>query len=174
MTHGTNSTIIQESAGNGQGNPYAKEILKIATLKAVIQMPSDLFGNKASVQTMILHFQANRPHEEDDIVTFIDFSEDGYLRQNRKKSGQEVNLRNVDHAIERADEVAAIVRGKKAKTNYYTEANGKVIRDTITLNGDDWTFRQHQKISTMPSLEDFMRVIDEHINWKISKLENNR
>ena len=60
------------------------------------------------------------------MVLFLDFSEDGYTRQNRKKSTQNVNLRNTDHALERYDEVAAICLGKKPKTNYYTYACQRV------------------------------------------------
>jgi len=117
-------------------------------------MPSGLFGNKASVNVYIFLFKVNRPHEEDDIVTFIDFSEDGYSRQNRKKSTQEVNLKNTDHAEERYAEVLALTTGKMPKTHYYTEENGKVIKDVISLNGDDWLFSQHQVIDLIPSKEE--------------------
>jgi hypothetical protein len=89
---------------------------------------------------------------------------------NRKKSNQEVNLRNTDNAIERYDEVLAIVLGKKTKTDYYTEANGKVIKDSITLNGDDWVFSQHQKIDITPTEEDFKRTVANYLSWKVSTL----
>lgn len=170
MTDGYACILIQDSAGNGQGLPYTKRILKKNTLEASIKMPAGLFGNKASVNVYIFVFKVNRPHEEDDIVTFIDFSNDGYSRQNRKKSTQEVNLRNTDHAIERYDEVLAIVLGKKPQTSYYTEANGTVIKDTITLNGDDWLFTHHQKIDTTPTEEDFKRTVANYLSWKVSNL----
>lgn len=111
-----------------------------------------------------------RPHEEDDIVTFIDFSIDGYSRQNRKKSTQEVNLRNTDHALERYEEVCAICLGKKPKTEYYTETNGNVIKDTITLEGDDWTFSQHKIVDTRPTEEDFKRTVADYLAWKVSSI----
>ena len=170
MTSGYACILIQDSAGNGQGLPYTKRILKNNTLEASIKMPSGLFGNKASVNVYIFVFKVNRPHEKDDYVTFIDFSEDGYSRQNRKKSTQEVNLRNTDHADERYEEVLAIVLGKKPKTEYYTESNGKVIKDTITLNGDDWLFTQHQKIDAIPTEEDFKKTIADYLSWKVSHL----
>lgn len=170
MTSGYACILIQDSAGNGQGLPYTKRILKNNTLEASIKMPSGLFGNKASVSVYIFVFKVNRPHEKDDYVTFIDFSEDGYSRQNRKKSTQEVNLRNTDHADERYEEVLAIVLGKKPKTEYYTESNGKVIKDTITLNGDDWLFTQHQKINTIPTEEDFKKTVADYLSWKVSQL----
>lgn len=170
METGYGAVLIQENAGSGQGDVYAKRILKKNTLIASIHMPGDLFNGKSSVQTAIYLFQINRPHETDDVVTFIDFSEDGYTRQNRKKSTQKVNLRNTDHALERYDEVAAICLGKKPKTNYYTEANGKVIKDTISLNGNDWTFNLHKKINTTPTEEDFKKTVADYLAWKVSTI----
>lgn len=170
MTTGYACILIQDSAGNGQGLPYTKRILEHNTLEASIKMPAGLFGNKASVSVYIFLFKVNRPHEEDDVVTFIDFSEDGYSRQNRKKSTQDVNLRNTDHAEERYDEVLAHVLGKKPKTQYYTEGNGKIIKDCITLNGDDWLFTQHQVIDTTPTEEDFKKTVANYLSWKVSQL----
>ena len=170
MTDGYACILIQDSAGNGQGLPYTKRILQNNTLEASIKMPAGLFGSKASVSVYIFVFKVNRPHEADDIVTFIDFSEDGYSRQNRKKSTQEVNLRDTDHAQARYDEVLSIVLGKKPKTSYYTEANGKIIKDCITLNGDDWLFTQHQKIDTTPTEEDFKKTVADYLSWKVSQL----
>ena len=170
MTTGYACILIQDSAGNGQGLPYTKRILEHNTLEASIKMPSGLFGSKASVNVCIFVFKVNRPHEEDDVVTFIDFSEDGYSRQNRKKSTQDVNLRNTDHAEERYDEVLAHVLGKKPKTQYYTESNGKVIKDCITLKGDDWLFTQHQVIDTTPTDADFRKTVANYLSWKVSQL----
>lgn len=170
MTTGYAAILIQDSAGSGQGLPYTKNILKNNTLQASIKMPSSLFGNKASVSVYIFVFKVNRPHELNDLVTFIDFSEDGYTRQNRKKSSQEVNLKNTDHAVERYAEIEAIVLGKKPKTSYYTEANGLVVRDSISLEGNDWLFTQHQKIDTTPTEEDFKRTVANYLSWKVSQL----
>lgn len=170
METGYGAVLIQENAGSGQGDVYAKQILEKNTLLASIHMPADLFNGKSSVQTAIYLFKVNRAHETDDMVTFIDFSEDGYARQNRKKSTQKVNLRNVDHALERYDEIVAICLGKKPKTEYYTEANGLVIKDTITLNGDDWTFNQHRKIDTTPTEEDFKKTVADYLAWRVSAI----
>ena len=169
MTKGYACVLIQENAGSGNGLPYTERILKNNTLTASIHM-GDIFCGKSSVQTAIYVFKVARPHESDDVVKFIDFSNDGYSRQNRKKSSQEVNLRNVDHAIERYAEVEAIVLGKKPRTDYYTEANGLVIRDTITLKGNDWTYNQHKKIDTTPTEDDFKRTVANYLSWKVSAL----
>lgn len=170
MTTGYAAILIQDSAGNGQGLPYTKNILENNTLIASIKMPSGLFGSKASVSVYIFVFKVAEKHDKDNIVKFIDFSVDGYSRQNRKKSTQEVNLRNTDHAEERYDELVSIVLGKKPKTSYYTKENGCIIEDTITLNGDDWLFTQHQKIDTTPTESDFKDTVDNFLSWKVSNL----
>ena len=170
MNGGYGAVLIQENAGSGGGGAYAKNILKKNTLIASIHMPANLFIGKASVQTAIYLFKVNRPHKEDDVVTFIDFSEDGYIRQNRKKSTQKSNLRNADHALERYDEICDICLGKKSETDYYTESNDKVIKDTISLNGDDWTFNQHKKIDLMPTEEDFKKVVTDYLLFRVSQL----
>ena len=170
MESGYGAVLIQENAGSGQGDAYAERLLQRNTLLASIHMPADLFNGKSSVQTAIYLFKVNRPHEIDDIVTFIDMSVDGYSRQNRKKSTQKVNLRNIDHALERYDEVAAICLGKKPKTDYYTETNGLVIKDTISLNGDDWSFNQHKKVDTTPTESDFKKTVSDYLAWKVSSI----
>ena len=168
MHNGYCAVLVQENAGSGQGDIYSEKLLKNKTLLTSIHMPSNLFNGKSCVQTAIYLFQVNRPHEKNDIVTFIDFSEDGYSRQNRKKSTQTVNLRNTDNALERYEEIAMICLGKQPNTNYYTSSNGKVIKDTISLNGNDWTFNQHKKINTIPTEDDFKKVIADYLSWKVS------
>lgn len=174
MQMGYGAVLIQENAGSGQGDVYAKRILEKNTLIASVHMPNDLFSGKSSVQTAIYLFQVNRPHEVDDVVTFVDFSDDGYTRQNRKKSTQKVNLRDTDHALERYDEVVAICLGKKPKTSYYTESNGLVIRDTISLNGNDWTFNQHKKFDITPTKEDFKKTVGDYLAWKAGAILRER
>lgn len=118
MTHGGRAAVlIQENAGSGNGLPFTANILKNNTLRASIKM-ADIFCGKASVQTAIYVFEINRPHNaENDLVRFVDFSNDGYTRMNRKKSGQSVNLRDTDHAKERYDEVCRLVLyGKKTNS----------------------------------------------------------
>lgn len=170
METGYAAILIQENAGSGNGQPYAKNILKNNTLLASIHMPGDLFSGKASVQTAIYVFQVNRPHEKDDLVKFVDFSNDGYTRQNRKKSSQEVNLRDTDHAKDRYAEVLARILGKKAKTDYYTEAKGTYKEDSISLNGSDWTFGQHRDVSLRASKESFQDVVSEYLAFKVSQV----
>ena len=171
MIRGYACVLIQENAGSGQGLPYTKQILENNTLIASIKM-ADLFKGKASVQTAIYLFEVNKPHDKDYLVTFIDFSNDGYKRQSRKKSNQDVNLQDVDHAKERYQEIVDIVLGRKPKTSFYTEKNGLVIKDTISLEGNDWTFKQHKKYDLLPSIDDFKKTVSEFLDYKVSLLED--
>lgn len=168
MTKGRGVILIQENAGSGNGLPYTRDILKDNALVASIHM-ADIFCGKASVQTAVYVFDVGKPHDKDDLVTFIDMGEDGYSRQNRKKSSQEVNLRDTDHAAERYAEVVAIVNGKKPATSYYTKENGKVFRDVIGLSGDDWTVAQHKVIDTTPTEADFKRTVADYLAWRVGK-----
>lgn len=134
MNHGGMAAVlIQENAGSGNGTPYTENILKNNTLVASIRM-SDIFCGKASVQTAIYVFRVGEPHSTDSIVKFIDFSNDGYTRQNRKKSSQSVNLRDTNHAKERYAEVVKLVRHGKGLNNgnlqYFVE--GELILKTIS------------------------------------------
>lgn len=172
MTRGYGCVLIQENAGSGNGLPYTKEILKNNTLVASIHM-ADIFKGRSSVQTAIYLFKVNKPHDQDSLVTFIDFSNDGYFRQNRRKSSEEVNLQDTDHAKERYQEITAIILGKKKETDYYNEQNGLVIKDTISLEGNDWTYAQHKKIDITPKLEDFKATVKDYLAWKVSQIIQN-
>lgn len=170
MKSGRAVILIQENAGSGNGLPYTKEILENNTLLTSIHM-SDIFYGKAGVQTAIYVFEIGKRHDEKQLVKFINFENDGYTRQNRKKSSQDVNLKNTDHAIERYEEVANLVLYGKKYLNYLKEED--YTEDTITLNGDDWTFAQHKKIDTIPTEEDFQKVVRDYLSWKVSSILKN-
>ena len=88
MDKGYASIIIQNSAGSGKAVEYNKNILKHSTLLASIKMPIDLFIGKSSVLTNIYVFRVGEAHQKDDVVKFIDFSNDGYTRSDRKNKKQ--------------------------------------------------------------------------------------
>jgi len=96
MNKGYAAIIIQNSAGSGKAKEYNQKILAKHTLIASIKMPIDLFIGKSSVQTNIYVFKVGEAHHADEIVKFIDFSNDGYTRTNRKKSSD--NLKDTDNA----------------------------------------------------------------------------
>ena len=165
MKSGRAVILVQETAGSGKGLPYTKDLLKNNTLVASIHM-ADIFWGKAGVQTAIYVFDVGTAHDEKQIVKFLDFSNDGYSRQNRKRARQEVNLRNTDHAQERYEEVLNLVLYGKQYLNFYSE--NEYIEDVITLNGDDWTFALHKKANIIPNENDFREIIGDYLCWEIT------
>lgn len=177
MHHGGRAAVlIQENAGSGQGLPYTANLLKQNTLLASIKMPVDLFIGKSAVQTAIYVLEVGRPHNPQDVVKFIDFSEDGYSRQNRRKSSQSVNLRDTGNAKERYAEVVKLInfgKGINGENLHYLE--GKYIEDYIGLDGNDWTYSQHRKIDTIPTYDDFSKVVKDYLAWRMANIiKNNR
>lgn len=169
MHKGYAAIIIQNSAGSGKAIEYNKRILKHSTLLASIKMPIDLFIGKSSVQTSVYVFRVGEAHQKDDIVKFIDFSNDGYARSNRKKSSN--NLKDTDHAKERYQEIIDLVRFGKGKLCLFTER--EYYEGTIDPeNGADWN--QTAPIDTKPALEDFKKTVSDYLAWEVSNLLKNQ
>ena len=131
MKGGYAAVLIQENAGSGNGKPFTRRILDKNTLVASIKM-GDIFCGKSGVQTGIYVFEVGHSHPEKKRVMFIDFTNDGYARQSRKKSSQEVNLKDTGDAAARYKEIVDIVLDCEPETEYYTKGNGLYITDTIT------------------------------------------
>lgn len=165
MEKGYAAIIIQNSAGSGKAIEYNKEILKKNKLLASIKMPNDLFVGKSSVQTYVYVFKVGESHEQEDVVKFIDFSKDGYTRTNRKKASN--NLKDIDHAIERYQELVDLVKFGKKKLCYYTEE--QYYEGTIDPeNGADWN--QSAPIDAEPTEDDFKNTVKEYLAWKVSQV----
>lgn len=169
MDKGYAAIIIQNSAGSGNAVEYNKSILTHSTLLASVRMPIDLFVGKSSVQTHIYVFRIGEAHQKDDIVKFIDFSNDGYTRSARKKSTN--NLRDTDNAKERYQELVNLVRFGKSKMSIFTEQDyyeGVIDPE----NGADWN--QTSPIDTKPTVEDFKKTVSDYLAWEVSALLKNQ
>lgn len=168
MDKGYAAIIIQNSAGSGKATGYNKDILKHSTLLASIKMPIDLFVGKSSVQTNVYVFRVGEAHQKDDTVKFIDFSNDGYTRTNRKKASN--NLKDTDHAKERYEELVNLVRFGKSKLKYFTEQ--EYYEGTIDPeNGADWN--QAAPVDTKPTLDDFKKTVSEYLAWEVTNILKN-
>ena len=168
MKKGYAAIIIQGSAGSGKAVEYNKKILERNTLLASIKMPIDLFVGKSSVQTYVYVFKIGEAHEKDETVKFIDFSNDGYTRTNRKKAS--VNLRDTDNAKGRYAELVDLVRFGKKKLNIFTEK--EYYEGTIDpTKGDDWN--QSAPVDTKPTLEDFKKTVADYLAWEVSNIIKN-
>ena len=165
MNMGYAAIIIQNSAGSGKAKDYCKRILEKHTLLASIKMPIDLFIGKSSVQTNIYVFKVNEKHHKDEMVKFIDFSNDGYTRTNRKKASN--NLKDTDQAKERYEELVNLVRFGKSKLNIFTEK--EYYEGTIDpKNGADWN--QTAPIETKPTLQDFKKTVSDYLAWEVTNI----
>lgn len=165
MHKGYGAVIIQNSAGSGKAIDFNKRILAKHTLLASIRMPIDIFIGKSSVQTNIYVFKVNEKHHKDEMVKFIDFSNDGYSRANRKKGSN--NLKDTDNAKERYEELIKLVRFGKSKLNIFTSK--EYYEGTIDpQNGADWN--QTSPIDTKPTLQDFKKTISDYLAWEVSTI----
>lgn len=168
MKKGYASVIIQNSAGSGKAIKFNKKILEKNTLLASIKMPIDLFLGKSSVQTNIYVFRVGENHTKDDIVKFIDFSNDGYTRSDRKKAS--TNLRDTDRAKERYQEIIDLVRFGKNKLNIFSEK--EYYEGFIDpKNGADWN--QSAPIDTRPTIDDFKKTVSDYLAFEVSNLLKN-
>ncbi len=167
MTTGRAAVIIMENAGSGKGLPYTKRILEHNTLLASIKM-SDIFKGKANVQTAIYLFEIGKPHDAEQLVKFVDMTEDGYFRGNRRKASSGINLRDTNNAAERYQEVIDYILGRKLKTNFFKDCRNE---DTITLDGDDWVYDKHKKFTLTPKESDYSDTVSSYIDWRVSVLE---
>lgn len=162
MKRGYAAIIIHDKAGSGKAREYNKKILKNNTLLASIKMPEDLFVGKSNVQTYIYVFMVNEPHNINNIVKFIDFSNDGYTRTNRRKASN--NLRDTDHAKERYEELVNVVRFGKEKLRYISTSDyfeGHIDPN----NGADWN--QSAPMDYTPTLADFQTTVADYLMWEV-------
>lgn len=169
MNKGYAAIIIQNSAGSGKAKEYNKRILEKHTLIASIKMPIDIFIGKSSVQTNVYVFKVNEKHHKDEMVKFIDFSNDGYTRTNRKKASN--NLKDTNKAKERYEEVVHLVRFGKSKLNIFT-CKEYYERTIDPQNGADWNF--NPIIDTKPTLADFKRTVSDYLAWEVSTILKQR
>ncbi len=168
MDKGYAAIIIQGSAGSGKAINYNRSILKHSTLLASIKMPADLFVGKSSVQTYIYCFKVGEAHTKDDTVKFIDFTNDGYTRTNRKKAKK--NLVDTDHAKEKYAELVDLVRYGEKKLHYLTKK--EYYEGTIDPNsGSDWN--QTAPIDTKPSIDDFKKTVGDYLAYEVSNILKN-
>jgi len=165
MSRGYASIIIQNSAGSGKAIAYNKKILEKHTLIASIKMPIDIFIGKSSVQTNIYVFKVGERHHPDEMVKFIDFSNDGYTRSNRKKATN--NLKDTNQAKERYKELVNLVRFGRSKLNIFTDK--EYYENTINpTNGADWN--QSAPIDTKPTLDDFKKTVSDYLAWEVTNI----
>ncbi|WQU99542.1 N-6 DNA methylase [Helicobacter pylori] len=171
MQSGYASVIIQSSTGSGKAKEYNVRILEKHTLLASIKMPLDLFIGKSSVQTHIYVFRVNEKHDAKQRVKFINFSNDGYARANRKKAKASHNLKDTHNAKERYNEVVDLVHIGQSCLKFLSEDD--YYENTIDpKNGSDWN--QNKPTETKPELEDFKKTIADYLSYEVGLILKNQ
>lgn len=169
MNKGYGAIIIQNSAGSGKAKDYNKRILEKHSLIASIKMPIDIFIGKSSVQTNIYVFKVGEAHKAKMKVKFIDFSDDGYTRSNRKKSSS--NLKDTHQAKERYEEIVNLVAYGDDELSIFSKK--EYYEGNIDpKNGADWN--QSAPIDTKPTLEDFKKTVSDYLAWEVSSILKQR
>jgi len=163
---GKAAIIIQDSAGSGRGLRSCKSILSQNQLLASIKMPVDLFQPMAGVQTSIYVVEhTGKKHNYTKQVKFIDFRNDGYKRTKR-------GIIEINNPLQRYNDIIEIYKnGVTANVSHdLWDLKQQVVMDVITDKGTDWNYDQHQKIDTMPKLEDFKKTISDYLTWEVSNI----
>lgn len=170
MRSGKAAVIIQDSAGNGKATTLNKEILKNNRLKVSIKMPGDLF--ESGVQTSIYLFEVGKQHRPSDVVKFINFENDGYKRNFRKKAKH--NLIDTGDAKDRYDDLVSTVINGVSQSKYLNDSE-HYVEDTIDpSNGNDWNFEKHVKFETNPDRHDFSNSAKDYMSWEIKNIINSK
>ena len=157
--------IIQNSAWSWGAKDFNKDILQNNTLLASIKMPSDLFVGKAWVQTYVYVFKVWEVHHKDEMVKFIDFSNDGYTRTAKKKSSK--NLRDTDNAKGRYEELVNLVRFGRSKLSIFTE---KEYYESTIDPQNWWDWNQSAPVDITPTLSDFKKTVSDYLTWEVSQI----
>ncbi len=127
-------------------------ILTNHTLKAVINMPKELFQPNASTHTAIAVFETHLPHSNAEVV-FYDLKDDGFVLSKNKGRTDVYNKWS-----ERKNNLLT----KLENPQKYSD-NTNLVYKTIKKN-NEWILQAHQKTNySNINDDDFIKSIKEHI-----------
>ncbi len=127
-------------------------ILTKHTLRAVINMPKELFQPNASTHTAIGIFETHSAHNDSEVV-FYDLKVDGFVLSKNKGRTDVYN---------RWNEIKATLLKKLENPQQHND-NTNLVYKSIK-NGDEWILQAHQKTDYSDIKdEDFIHSIKEHI-----------
>jgi len=133
-------------------------ILSKHTLKAVINMPNELFAPNASTHTAIAVFETNLPHNNKEVI-FYNLTDDGFvLSKNRGRT----DVYNKWYSIEKE-----FLEKLKNPTKYNDNIN--LVYKSISEN-DEWIIQAHMKTNYETICDDdFVKSIKEYIVFSTKK-----
>jgi type I restriction-modification system DNA methylase subunit len=162
---GTLCVIVPQSTMVGkskQDREYKRDILEKSTLKAVITLNSQTFY-PVGTNPCICIFEAKRKHEADDIVKFIDFSNDGYIVR------KHIGLLDDGTAKDKKIELLKTFFDKKgARVD-----NRFIIKTTISVN-DEWLHSFYYFNNEIPADKSFEKTISDYLTFQIDMYLHNK
>ncbi|RHW46825.1 adenine methyltransferase [Bombilactobacillus bombi] len=140
-----------------------KELLKGNTLEAVITMnPNTFYG--IGVNPVIAIFTAGVPHENNKLVSFVDFRDDGY--KVNKHLGL---LPDGSEKIKREE----LVQYLKHNLDLSSHSNLKALRSTITAE-DEWLYSFYYFDDSIPEPELFTKTVQDYLSFKFDQTIHGR
>lgn len=150
-------------------------IYKNNTLKAVINMPKDLFEPHASTHTSIAIFQVGRPHHKEDYVYFYDINHDGFQVLKNNRIDIYNKWKNIKHNILQDIKNKKIIKGKSVfvknisyKDEWIPEAWIPTDFSKIIENGDQFFDRTIKEYSLFKYKEK-TGILNQELKYKNEK-----
>lgn len=163
---GKMAVIVPQSAmiGKTKADKIIKqELLKDNTLDAVITMnPNTFYG--IGVNPVIAIFTAGIPHENNKLVSFVDFRDDGY--KVNKHLGL---LPDGSEKIKREE----LVQYLKHNLVLSPHSNLKALRSTITA-ADEWLYSFYYFDDSIPEPELFAKTVQDYLAFKFDQTIHGR
>ncbi len=136
-------------------------ILTKHTLKAVINMPKELFQPNASTHTAIAIFETHLPHNNAE-VTFYDLKDDGFVLSKNKGRTDVYNKWNGTKAT--------LLEKLEDPQQYNNNTN--LVYKSIK-SGDEWILQAHQKKDYLNiKASDFSKVLKKHLIFELKRKFN--
>jgi hypothetical protein len=146
-----------------QDKEIRNQILQKHTLKAVINMPKDLFAPNANTNTAICVFETNRPfnYNEDEVI-FYDLQDDGFvLNKNSGRTDKHNKWQDIEKSL--LDDV---------KNNKGTPDNIKFVKTRIK-KGDEWGIYAFSKTDySNLTTKQFIKTITDYLIYVAKKNTN--
>ena len=154
-------------------NEIRNNLLKNNTLKAVINMPKDLFQPNASTGSSIIVIETNKAHDYNKEVVFYNLKEDGFELAKKKGRRDVYNkwndiksnlLEEIDAPFYRnpknVDEIKNVFVKIQENDEWLIQAFSKVEFDKLTTNDFEKTLKEFVIFNTKKNLN----LLDKDLN----------
>ena len=154
--------IVPQSSMTGktkEEQAIKANILKFHTLEGVITLNKSTFYG-VGTNPCIAIFTTGIPHDEDKLVKFINFEDDGFEVQKHR------GLVETEFAKDKKEHLLAVWRGQKAETKFCVET---------TIEADDeWLHSFYYFNDEIPSEADFEKTVADYLTFEVNMITHGR